>query len=116
VPTTTHSNQKAIVLGELNGRDDIGHAGAPPDEGWETSNRPVPNPASILVAGVLRAEQLAPETVLQSRDVQCSHRGKFRSARHSYHSSLLHAPHQSGCTHCSEGCAVNATSENTSCT
>src|SRR5215208_4843277 len=56
VPPTTHSNQKAIVLSELHGRDDIGHAGAPRDDGWETIDRPVPHFASILVAGVLRAE------------------------------------------------------------
>src|SRR5215211_7131712 len=56
VPPATHSNQKAIVLGELHGRDDVGDASAPRDEGRETSNRPVPHLASILVAGVLRAE------------------------------------------------------------
>jgi hypothetical protein len=56
VPPATHGEKEAIVLGELHGRDDVGYAGAPRDEGRETSNRPVPHLASILVAGVLRAE------------------------------------------------------------
>jgi hypothetical protein len=38
VPPATHGDQKAIVLCELYGRDDVGHAGAPRDEGRETSN------------------------------------------------------------------------------
>src|SRR5215208_2572366 len=55
VPPATHGDQKTIVLRELHGRDDIRHAGAPRYKGRETSNRPVPHLASILVAGVLRA-------------------------------------------------------------
>ena len=90
VPPTTHGDQKATVLRELHGCDDVGHASAPRDEGRETIDRPVPYLASILVAGILRAEKLAPETVLQRRDVQCSHRGKFRSVHHSYFSSFSH--------------------------
>jgi hypothetical protein len=56
VPPATHGEKEAIVLGELHGRDDVGYAGAPRDEGRETSDRPVPHLASILVSGVLRAE------------------------------------------------------------
>src|SRR5688500_8724323 len=88
VPPATHGEKEAIVLGELHGRDDVGHASASRYKGRETIDRSVPHLASILLAGVLRAEQLAPEPLLQPRDVQCSHRRKFRSVCHGYHSSL----------------------------
>src|SRR5215212_4415667 len=42
VPSATHSDQKAIVLGELHGRDDVGHAGASCYKGRETIDRSVP--------------------------------------------------------------------------
>src|SRR5215204_4888792 len=55
VPPTTHGDQKAIVLREPHGRDDVGYTGAPRYKGRETIDRSVPHLASLLVAGIFRA-------------------------------------------------------------
>src|SRR5215203_3020378 len=52
VPPAPYSHQKPCLSREPHGRDDVGHACAARDEGREATDRPVPDPAGILVARV----------------------------------------------------------------
>ena len=56
VPAAADRSQETGVSREAYGRDDVGHAGATRDEGREPIDRPVPDPAVLVVGGIARAD------------------------------------------------------------